>query len=222
MSRSEFQFHRSYLWNWNVDVFTFIGQGGMQTNIKTWLVVGNVERLSGPSVYKDATSTVHAIHPSLRGTFLYWMQPVTSTVDVPYWKKKKTNLFSRLCSRPIFPPSTQQILLLELYLLIYLYQKKSSLLLPNQSVHKTRLWGLSWASFDQAMKIDKRTDSVPDPSLRIGEFQFWTGGFGSSHGGHRIPISHREADSYLIGFAWHYSTEFCWRNFNTCKILFFG
>lgn len=57
-------------------------------------------------------------------------------------------------------------------------QKNSSLLLPNQSVHKTRLWGLSWASFDQAVKIDKRTGSVRDPSLRVGEFQFWTGDFG--------------------------------------------
>jgi hypothetical protein len=35
---------------------------------------------------------------------------------------------------------------------------------------------------------------------------------GSSHGGQRIPISRREADSHLTGFAWHYLTEFCWPN----------
>ena len=40
-----------------------------------------------PYSYKDATSTVHAVHPSLCGTFLYWMQSVTSTVDVPSWEK---------------------------------------------------------------------------------------------------------------------------------------
>jgi len=95
-----------------------------------------------------------------------------------YLTENKTNLDSRLCSRPIFPPSTQQIILLELYLLIYLHKKKSSLLLPNQSVHKTRLWGLSWASFDQAMKIDKRTGSVPDPVpqgwwVSVLNFGFW-------------------------------------------------
>jgi hypothetical protein len=35
---------------------------------------------------------------------------------------------------------------------------------------------------------------------------------GSLHGGQRIPISPRETDSHLIGFAWHYLTEFCWPN----------
>ena len=63
--------------------------GGMQTNIKTWLIAGNVERLSEASVYKDATSTGHAVHPSLRGTFLYWVKSVTSTVVVPSWEKNK-------------------------------------------------------------------------------------------------------------------------------------
>lgn len=69
----------------------------MQTNTKTWLIVGNGERLSEASVYKDATSTVHAVYPSLRGAFLYWMQSVTSTVDVPSWEKNKPWLL------PVFP-----------------------------------------------------------------------------------------------------------------------
>jgi len=226
MNKSESQFHHSHLWNWNTDVFTCIGQGGMQTSIKTWMMAGNVERLSEASVSKDATCTVHAIHPSLRGTFLYWMQPVTSTVDVPYWEQNKPWLS---LVYPSYFPTLHTADNSSWAVFTYLpAQKKSSLLVPNQSVHKTRLWVLSWASFDQAMKIDKRTGSVPDPSLRIGEFSvFELGGrggglVGSSHGGHRIAISRREADSHLIGFAWHCLTEFCWRNSNTCRLLSFG
>lgn len=192
----------------------------MQTNIKKWLIVGNVECLSEASVYKDATSTVHAIHPSLRGTFLYWMQPVTSTVDVPYREQNKPWL------SPVFPSY-----------------------FPTLHTADNSSWAVFTYLPAQKKKFFTFTESKcsQNPSLRFIVSQFWpshedwqTDWFctrprpsglvsfsfklrvlvSSSHGGHRIPISRREADSHLIGFAWHCLTEFCWRN--TCKILFFG
>jgi len=144
------------------------------------------------------------------------MQSVTSTVDVPYWEQNKPWLSPVYSS---YFPTLHTTDNSSWAVLTYLPapKKKSSLLLPNQSVNKTRLWGLSWASFDQVMKIDKRISSVPDPSLRVGEFQFLNWGRG---GVWLVPrtvaiesrFPRREADSRLIGFAWHYLTEFWWRN----------
>lgn len=117
------------------------------------------------------TSTVHAVHPSLRGTFLYWMQSVT-------FLRKKKNLVSRLCFRPIFPPSTQQIILLEQYLLIYL-SKKTVLYIyrikvftePVFEVYREPVLTKPW-------RLKNGLVLYHDPSLRFGEFQFWTGDFG--------------------------------------------
>jgi hypothetical protein len=93
-------------------------------------------------------------------------------------------------------------------------KKNSSLHLPNQSVHRTRLWGLSWASFDQAMKIEKRTCSVPRPVSQVWRVSVLNWGFWlvprTVARESRFPVGKRiHTWMALPGIIW---TEFCWPN----------
>lgn len=152
-----------------------------QTNIKTWLVVASVERLSEASVYNNEAIALHAVPLSVRGTFC--MERSCLWLRLTYFPEKET--FPDSPPFPsYFPPYAQQITLLEQYLLICLSKKKNPPLLSrNQIVHKTRLWGILWASFDQftsspTLRTDKRTGFVTNPGHSVGDFQFWTRGVG--------------------------------------------
>ena len=92
---------------------------------------------------------------------------------------------------------------------------------PSLRFIMNRLWRLSWAVFEiyhdpVLTKPWKLTNGLVLYQTRpsgLVSFSFEIGILVScAHGGQRIPISRREADSHLTGFAWHYLTEFCWPN----------
>jgi hypothetical protein len=93
-----------------------------QTNIKTWLVDANVERLSETSVYNDEASALHAVRPSLRGTFCIERSRLWPRLT--YLPEKETCLDSPPFQYYFPTLHTQQIAFLEQYLLIYLPKKK--------------------------------------------------------------------------------------------------
>jgi len=146
-----------------------------------------------------------------------------------YLTENKTNLDSRLCTRPIFPPSTQQIILLELYWLIYPHQKKKVLCFyrikvltkPVFEVYREPVLTKSWRLTNGLVLYQTRPSGLVS-------FSFWTGGgggvlVGSSHGGHRIPISPSRSrftpDWFCLAL---FDRVLMAELFNTCKILFFS
>lgn len=126
-----------------------------------------------------------------------WNISVLNAVGYVYgWRsflRRKTNLDSRLCSRPVFPPSTQQIILLEQYLLVYL-SKKTVLYFyrikvftkPVFEVYREPVLTKPWRLTNGLVLYQTRPSGLVSFSFELGIL------VGSSHGDQRIPISRQK------------------------------